>query len=88
MMRCGYMILTFLLALAVVSPVLYVLVHLYEPFPSEPAWHAFVIVIGAAEIVCAILIGGFVAMLYIPEMMWKKAKAEFDALKAGMRGEK
>lgn len=86
MMRCGYMILTLLLGLAVVSPALYTAHVLIRGWlPSGDVLYA-VSVIGGIEM-CFGLFWFFVES-GLPKKILLGAKAELDALKAGMRGEK
>lgn len=84
-MRCGYMILTFMLGLAVASPAVYAVALLIIGVPTEVPRLIFAGV-GAIELFLAIVIGAVSVEAWVPPLL-RGAKAELDALMAGMRGE-
>ena len=84
-MRCGYMILTFAAGLVIASPALYAAFALCLRIkPGDDISWAFAFV-GCIEI----YVGIFWLFVFsgLPKKALAKAKAELDALKAGMRGE-
>ncbi len=85
-MKCGYIILTFLIALAAVTPALYAsLILCFRIEPSDHVSWAFAIV-GCLEIYAGTF--WFFFMSELPGKMLANAKAELDVLRAGMRGER
>lgn len=90
MMRCGYMILTFLLALAVVSPALLAVrgIFMGSYITGESGALGTIEAIGLIELIVAAGVGGILFIAKGMPAIIAKAKAELDALKAGMRGEK
>ncbi len=85
MMRCGYIILMFVLGLAVASPAVYAISLLIIGMPEDAPRRIFAGA-GALEIFMAVFVGAISMEDWLPKL-WSKAKAELDALKAGMRGE-
>ena len=85
-MKCGYMILTFLIALAVATPALHVAALMARGANPIGEASEFFALIGVIEIAFGLFWLFFVSEL--PGKMMTNAKAEFDALRAGMRGEK
>jgi len=85
-MKCRYMIFTFAAGLAIASPALYAIIALCLRIkPGDDISWAFGFV-GCIEIYA----GGWwlFVMSGLPKKAIAKARAELDALKAGVRGEK
>ena len=82
-MRCGYIILTFVLGLAVASPAMWLVYALCNiPRPLDHPLGGLVCV-GGLQIIAVFV----VAFAKIAERAIPKAKPELDALRAGLRGE-
>lgn len=85
-MRCGYMILTFILGLAFVSPALLAVRAIFMGSFIEPQMTPLGFMEAVGWVQWVALAAASVIHGWLAECV-RRAKAELDALKAGMRGE-
>ena len=84
-MRCGYIILTGVLWLAVASPAVYAVALLFIEMPTSTPRKIFA-AFGLLELFLTMYAGVLEMDKWLPALL-TKAKAELDALRAGLRGE-